>query len=185
MAIDAGTFPRPRTQRAGPTPTSLAIAPDAGPAAPPRTRIFPFSIDADANTRTSTSSPLIKGPAIIRAAHVVKGGAASGLQGWGLGKATTAIEEANVPNATAFPFQRLFEGLPNPTGVPASPGGTTLTNDMQGAVLQDADDLGIIVLDKEFHLVIYVSIANVAGNVFAGYVVVLEEVSPEALRNFL
>lgn len=185
MALDPATYPRLRRQRAGPTPTALVPTAPGAPAAPPRTRIFPFSIDADANTRTSVSSPRLKGPAIVRAVHVAKGGAAGGLQGWGLGVAANAIEEGNVANAVAKPFRTIFEGLPNPTGVSASPGNTTLVNDLQGAVLQDADDLGLIILDAEFFLVVYVSIAGVGGNVFGGYVVVLEQVSPQALANFL
>lgn len=185
MAVEAGTFPAPRRNRTGPTPPTLAAGAPGAVAAPPTTRIFPFSIAAAANTRTSTSTPRLRGPAIIRAVHVAKGGAAGGIQGWGLGIAATTIEEASVANSVARPFRGIFEGLPNPTGVAASPGSTTVVNDLQGAVLQDADDLGIIVLDAEFFLVVYVSVANVVGNVFGGYVTVLEQVSAQALANFL
>jgi hypothetical protein len=163
------------------------FGPDTGAAAapPPQTRVFPFTLAANANTRTSVSSPIMHGPAIIRGLHFSKGGAASGLQGPGLGKSVVAVSENSVAVTTPAPFTKLFEGLDSPSGSAGAADDATAIADMQASLLTDADNLGIVVTDPEWRLVVYVASGAVGAAVIQGYVTVLEGVSPEALANFL
>lgn len=185
MAVDAGTFPRPRTQRAGPTPLGLA-PPGAGPPAPPITRIFPFSLRAASATRSTAASPRIRGPSLIRSLYVSRGGAPVALRGILLGKATTEVTEDNVAIGTATPYTPLFDGLPSRGSAAGTPDNTTGLLDQTEHILHDGSRLDIIVLDPEWHLTVTLaqSTGVSAGDV-VGYVVVLEGVNPEALANFL
>jgi len=184
VAIDPLTYPEARARRDGPAPPTRAAIPGVAPS-PPRSRVFPFSLDVTALNRTSVSSPRLKGPALITGIHVTKGSTPKGLQGFGLGVAVSPVSEANVGVTSTFPFRPLFEGLPNPTSVPSSPGNTTAIIDMQGAILLDVDRLNIIVLEPEFYLVVYVAAGTTGTDDFMGFVTLLEQVSPEALANFL
>jgi hypothetical protein len=185
MAIDPGTYPSARVDRSGPQPAILAQTPGETLTQPPVTHVFPFAIDASANNRSSVSSRRLYGPAVIRGFHASKGGSAAGTQGFGLGKAANSVSETNVANTTPFPFTPLFEGLPGTGSATSSPGGTVAILDQQPSLLTDADDLGIIILDAEFFLVVYIASGTTGGDDFHGYVTLLERVSPQALANFL
>lgn len=183
MPITATDFPPPRVRRSGGTPASAA-AYSAPP--PPRSRVFSFAIQTTAgNVRSSTSSPLLLGPAIIKGIHISKNGAANGGLGFGIGKALSPVTEVSVSSALPLPFESLFTGLPQIGLPPTAPNSTDVVLDVQPSLMLDDDSLGILVLEPEFYLVVFASNGNVAGGPgILGHVNVVEQVSPDVVANF-
>lgn len=185
MPVDELTYPQPVADRVGPAAgggAASALAP------PPVSRVFPVSVRvAAASQRSSTSSPRLYGPAIIRGLHLTKNGAAAGVLGYGLGKSLSAITEVNVAVTVAPPFTQLFTGLPTVGAGLTTPNNTDINVDVQLQTLCDDDSLGIIVLEPEFFLVVYAATnaGAAAFNTIVGHVNVLERVSLRALANFL
>jgi hypothetical protein len=105
--------------------------------------------------------------------------------GFGLGKSLEVVREVNVAAATPPPFAMLFEGLTQVGAGPTSPNNTDVMLDVQAALLTDDDSLGIVITDAEFRIVVYCATSGAAGNTMTGRVVVVEQISPEALANFL
>jgi len=185
VAVDELTYPLPVADRSGPAGGGGGGLPVVRPS-PPRTFVFAFVIRALANTRSTTSSPQLRGPSIIRGLHFAKGGTPEGLQGLSLGKSFSSITEVNVAVATPRAYTPLFKGLPAAGSALSVPSDATQLVDMQTTLLHDADDLGIIVLDRDWFLTITQASAAVANpDDFVGYVTILDEVPEETLRNFL
>jgi hypothetical protein len=185
VAIDELTYPAPNLQRAGPGPSTPAPAVEAAATGAPTTRVFPFTISSADATRNSRSSVRIYGPAIISGWSLTRGGAATGQAGIGLGKSASAISEVNVAQTVAPPFTMLLEAMPLVAPAPITRDNVTNVLDQQANILVNDPKLGIIVLDPEFFLVVYVSSLGGGIRVYSGYVTVLERVSAQALANFL
>lgn len=185
MAIDAGTFPRPRTQRAGPTPTSLAAEPGVIPA-PPISHVIPFALGPNAaNSRTVRSAGPFKGPAIVTGIHFSKGGAAAGIQGVLLGKSASSVSETGVANTTARPWTALYEPTLVGGAGAADTFGADVSPDMQPNLLTNDSNLAIVILDARFFVVVCALTTGAATFVCEGHLTLLEQVNPEALANFL
>jgi len=185
---DARNYPALRRNRKGP-PGMAGPGEDAALLAalpsPPRTFVFPFVLRALASTRSSTSSPRLTGPSVIRGLHFAKGGTPEGRQGLTLGKSLSSITEVNVAIATPVPYTPLFRGLPASGSVNGSPNDTDAAVDFQSSLFSNADDLGIIVLDRDWFLVVITSSAVVGTpDDFAGYVTVLDQVPAETLARY-
>jgi hypothetical protein len=148
--------------------------------------MFPFALRATGgNTRTSVSTPLLRGPAIVTGLHAAKGGAASGQVGIGLGKSLSPVRESSVSDLIPPPFTPLGEGLEAVGAVSGiSPNHTTALLDMGNSLQMQNAHPGLIILDEEFFLVIYTATDGAINDV-VGYVTVAEQVSPAALANFL
>ncbi len=185
MAIAEGTYPALRLNRTVP----VILAPPAvvgGQATPPNTRTFGFLLTATAGNRTTASSPILHGPAIVRSIHIAKGAAAVQQLTWELGVAQLGISEVNVPALTTTrPWRPLFERIANPAGGdPAQRLGDGAL-DQQASLTEDAE-LGIVVLDGQFFLTVTVlSMGGAQTADIRGHILVLESVSPAALANFL
>lgn len=187
-ALDRRAYPLPRRNRAGPEPSSLTAGQPAGAPplpAPPITRTFAFALGALANTRSSITTDRLRGPAIVKAVHLSKTGAAGGSRGFGLGKSTSPVTENNVAIADPVPFTPLFKGLPVVGGAAGTPNDTTAIIDSQGSILSNGGDLNILITDLEFHLVIYNAAQGATAGQIVGYVTVLELVDPADLPFYM
>lgn len=186
MALATGTFPRPRVNRTGPSSSSgVQLGPLSEPQNPPITRTFPFAIQNNAaGVRSSASTPLIRGPALVIGFYASKNGAATGTFGFGLGKSTSPVFENSVAIATTIPFQSLYEPIPQVGIPPTSPNGTDVVLDVQPSLMLQESTPNIIILDAEFYLVVFCA-NNGAGVSLVGHVTVLEQVSRDALLSFL
>jgi hypothetical protein len=183
--FDVRTYPPARRDRKGPPSAAGGAggAPiPAGLPTPGESRVFPFVLRANLLTRSTTSSPQLKGPSLIRGLHVAKGGTPDGLQGIALGKALSSVTELNVAIATARPYTSLFTGLPAVGSTNGAPNDAASLLDMQTTILHDADSLGIIVLDRDWFLTITVACNNTGTpDEFHGYVTLLDAVPAEVL----
>jgi len=158
---------------------------DAGAVVAPTTRMISYSLAANANSRSSASSPQLRGPAMIRGWSFAKGGAIQSSQGIGLGIAPSAITETNVANTTALPFRPLIDAVTGVGGAAQAPNSTTRFLDTQAGVDIEVDGISYIILESSFFLVAYISAGALGGDGFHGYVHLLEQVNPQALANFL
>jgi len=186
MAVTPGTYPAPRTNRNVP-PLVVGQAPSAGLApAPPTSRTLVFDMNSAANSRTTRSSARIRGPALIRAITLVKGGTATNLRQLELGVSDTSVSEENVALTTTRPWRPLFERVSDGS-TPLSGSAFAMTHiDLQASEQGSHVELGIPVIDSEFFLTI--TLWNNAGGVadsVEGVISILEAVSAEALANFL
>jgi hypothetical protein len=180
MATDPG-YPEPRGDRGASAITTAPTAPS-----PPRTRVFPFTLQIGTSVRSSRSTPKLYGPAIVMGLHAAKSGTAKGFLGIGLGKSPSAITETGVAVATALPFQSLFEGLPAAGTGPSAPNNADVMLDVQTNEVLNQDHLGIVILDPEFFLVVYAASSGASANdTMTGHVTVQERVNPEVLATFL
>ncbi len=183
MAESQTFYPRPRLKRPGPTPRSVTAAPAA--AAAPTSHVIPFRLKAAVNTRSCGSSGKLRGPAIVTGIHMTKGGAAVGSTGLEVGKSATPITEANVAASATRAWTPLYDTRVV-AGTIAVPGGEVDESiDFQTSLYQDDTNLGIVILDAEFYLVIVTYSGGAGSNEIAGHVTLLEQVSPQALANFL
>lgn len=186
MAV-ASRFPVVRADRGVGTSGTSALAAATG-GGTPRTREFTFMMRTAAqNTRSSASSPLINGPALIKQLRW-KYFELSDLPriDLTLGVAPAPVTESGVAITDGKSFRSLFEPIFGPGNV-FNPGeeGTTQGSAQNSFGLQLLD-LDYIITDAQFHLVC-TQLQTVAGggaNVWAS-VSVVEGLSIEALRNFL
>jgi hypothetical protein len=148
--------------------------------------VVPFSLVANANTRTAIS-PVVSftGPAVVLGIHFTKGGTPKGTQGIILGKAQVAVSEINVSNGTVRPWTALFEPTLNAGTGSADTLGSDQGIDLQASMISNDANLGIIIPDTRFFLVIAVVALGTGGDAFEGHVSLLEQVAPAALANFL
>jgi hypothetical protein len=186
MAIDELTYPAPNLSRSGPGPSSQAAAPVGVAPSPPRSRAFWFELRTNATSRTTISTPLLRGPVVV-----------SGIQ-WGtqgsndaanwyldVGINTVPISETNVAVATVRGWRTLFEDMvprsvnvsANLIGMPSRTG--------YGAVSDDWWPINQLIQESAFHLILSIlnNTAGVRGT--HGTIYVVEGVSPEAVANFL
>jgi len=180
MAIETG-YPEPRGDRG-----ATAIAPAPSAPSPPRTRVFPFTLQIGTSLRSSRSTPKLYGPAIVMGLHAAKSGTAKGFLGIGLGKSASAITETGVAVTTPLPFTSLFEGLPAAGTGPSAPNNADVLLDVTTSLILNQDHLGIVILEPEFFLVVYAASSGASANdTMTGHVTVQERVSPEVLATFL
>lgn len=187
--LDARAYPVARANRKGP-PSATGGVGGAPPSetllAPPQSYVFGFTLRANANTRSTVSTPKLRGPSIVRGLHYAKGGTAEGLQGILLGKSLSDVVEVNVANTVTQPFTRLFTPLAGSGSTNGAPGGAVSPVDFQTNLLDPTDNLGFVVLDRDWFLVIsQVSGAVAAPDDFSGYVTVLDQVPLENLAFFV
>lgn len=87
-----GRTAAPSSGGAGAAPSSIHI---------PRTRLFQYSVSANAGTRSTVSSPQVKGPAIIKAAFIeFNGGADPPAVSLEIGYNPTPVVEENIATTT-------------------------------------------------------------------------------------
>jgi hypothetical protein len=122
---------------------------------------------------------------VVTGLHISKTGSALGTLGFGLGKSLSSITETGVAAATALPFTALFEGLPAAGSGPSQGGQTNPMIDVQGSLLMDDSNLGIIIREPEFFLIVYGQSSGASGATLTGHVTVQERVNPEVLAAFL
>lgn len=187
--LDRRAYPAARSKRTGPPPSAGGVGGAAIPEGlpnPPQSFVFPFVLKANANTRSTTSSPRLRGPSIVRGLHFAKGGTPDGLAGIALGKSLSVVSELNVAIATLRPYTSLFNGMPAVGTTNGAPNDAASLVDMQTTVLTDADALGIIVLDRDWFLTVTVACNN-SGTVdeFHGYVTVIDQVPADVLAYYV
>lgn len=175
-----GAYPRPILNRIG-----AELLPTGAPISAPTSYVFPVSLQVGASARSSISSPKLTGPSLIRGVHLSKTGTAKGVLGFGLGKSTISVTEDSVATTTPLPFTSLFNGLPAVGAGAASPNQTDVILDVQTSNLIDDDSIGIIVLDRDWFLVVYAASSAASGDTVNGHVTVLDGINPAALANFL
>lgn len=182
MALDVESYPRARTSRSG----AGGVATGAGGVSvdPPTSRTFAFRLDMNIGNRSTVSTPLLHGPAIIRSLHATQSAAAFNVHVLELGKSSSPIVETDVAIATAKAWTPFFERLSG-TVAPESAlrvGTLELDTGAPGGIRDDA--LGIIVLEAEFFLVISWQSLGVSGASLSGHVNILEKVPPETIAYF-
>jgi len=184
VALDADTYPRQRTSRAGPTPSSLTPLAEGAVATPPRTRTFTFRLDMNAAKRSTVSAGPLKGPAIVRGIHAIQSGAAGQVHVLELGKSSSAVLETDVAIALAKPWTSLMERLSSTVAAESALRVGTLELDAGAPGGIRDDSLGIIILDVEFFLVISWQSLATSGASLSGHVTVLEQVPTETIASF-
>lgn len=185
MALDVETYPRPRIPRAGPTPTSLTPGEPGTMVSPPQLRVFSFMLNSAATTRSTVSSPRLKGPALLRGWSYAKGGAAVGTSSFELGIAASAVNENDVAIGLARGWKGIFEPITG-TGVGDTAGRVgDIMPDLAVGLHPDSGFINIPILETEFFITVTVTSHGAAVNTFAGYVVIAESVAPEVIANFL
>lgn len=184
MAIDELTYPQPVANRQGPAPGGAALAAAAAP--PPRTRNINFKITINPTTRSTVSYGPFRGPAIVESMDIqYAGGAALDDMFCFLGYAPLPVTESLVAPTTGVSWSTFWElaahaGADFAAGTRGAHAGRGLT-----VVAPHAYPVKGIVTLPEWYLVMSVGqTAGAAGNQFAGYVTVIEGVSPAALANF-
>ena len=186
--FDPNTYPKLRAKRSGPPSPSADPTLDPGASLTlPQSRVFAFSLTIGAAAlRSSTSSPKLKGPAMVLGLHVTANGAPNGNLGFGLGKNASPISESSVPSGGALPFTPLFTGLPQQGIGPSSSDQTDVSLDVQQPVpLLDDDSLRILIPETDFFLIIYCSQPGGAGRTLVGHVTLLEQCNRQSLAYFV
>ncbi len=181
MSLDPLTYPRPRPRGA-----VVSLGAEGEPIPLPRMRLFPFILNIVASRRTTVSGPRCIGPGIIRKVFVRETtGQGSAVRTYEIGYATSQVNEASALLTSARPYTVLTE-LQDPFDVQADAGGRgypASTNFLASARLPD--DVNLIVDAREFFPVFAVVNNNVNAEEVSGFMHVLENVSREALANFL
>lgn len=184
MAVDEATYPRPRVSRPGPTPSALAVIPGVEAVTAPASRSFAFAIDMNAGRRSSVSSPRLYGPAIIRGLHAINTSTGQVHMHLELGISPSAVQEVDVLHDAVRPWRAVFERL-SATVAAEDAGRRGLVGPELGQPGQlQEPDLGIIVLDPEFFLVVSWGSFGGTGARINGHVNVLERVAAETIASF-
>ena len=178
-------YPTARPRRLGAAPPAALAGAVGGVGAPPISRLFSFVVAAAADTHSAKSSPRLRGPALITSLSYVKEGGASISKALHLGKSVSSVTLTDVPNTTPLPYTSLFEQLPPAFATLPVIGGGSARVDASLNVGTDPATLGLVILDPEFFLVVGVVCGPTGLDRFHGQVVILEQVSREALATFL
>jgi len=182
--LDRRAYPTARLKRTGPPPTGIAVDDPAGALpSPARTRAVQFYIEVGANQRSTRSAGPFQGPAIVdRVVTVSDPIAANDNFCLFPGYSDARVEESLVATTVAVSWPTWFERLAiqgadfgvNTRGIWNSVGLTQKVN-------WDMPVKGIVPLTNWFLTMTVAQIGGVAGAAWAGYIVVLEGVSREAL----
>ncbi len=179
--VTADWFPKARKDR---RPGSEGLAPAELIA--PRTRLFPFHMSLDAVTRRSLSTPLLQGPMMIRSIEFYPSTVADPPNVTiEIGYATTRVTEDGVAITVQRPYTVLTE-LIDPFGVindNAGAGFPLSTLPSTRAHFQRTLDM--ILTINSGHIVVAAIKSAVGGFPLTGVLRILEDISPEAARNFL
>ncbi len=183
-AITTAAYPRPRLSRPGGAPIAVPVAVTATPPAP-RTRILAFQVSNNAGVRTTASSPSIRGPALILDLHVISSQASFGGLTLELGVAGAPVTEQDVALTTPKNWQPLTERVSQNAVVENV--NRLGFSDVSGAanVPRHLGPLNAVVLLQDFFITFTVISTVAVGTALAGHLVVLENVNPDALGNFL
>lgn len=187
--FDARAYPVARRSRTGPPSPGGGVGGAEvlpGTPTPPQSFVFGFVLGAGSQQRSTTSSPRLRGPSIIRGLHFSKSGTPDAVQGIVLGKAFSSVSEVNVAIATALPFQPLFTGLPGAGSALGAPHSAVTPVDLQASLLDPNDNLSIIILDRDWFLTVtQANDVTATPDQYHGYVVVLDQVPLEQLALYL
>lgn len=178
-------YPPPRMRREG-----AAIVTATGEVVPaagiPTTHTYWVHNTTAANSRTSSSTPKLLGPAILRKWVVRANNAVNPpTMFFEVGVATAPVSEVNVGLSTFRPYRSIHEKM-EPSSASVD---TTLTGFPSSSLIGSTDhaELSVdhIILEPEFYLVL--SNLNASAGVldWVGYFTVVEGVSRQALVNFL
>lgn len=187
MPTDATeAYPDARTDRNPPSALTQAIAQPRA-ATPPRMRHFTFDLSAGAGQRTTQSTPRLAGLCMIRSIAVQPRAVADPpTHGVELGYAQNDVNEPSVANATAKPFTSLMERLVSATGSIAAALRGPVFGTIHTALAGYSGDPNLIVpIPDPIITVTIVNGGGVAGASHTIVVTILENISPEALLNFL
>lgn len=184
MAVDLASYPRPRTARAGPAPTTFAPAEPGTIVTPPTVSALTFQIGTVAGTRSTRSSRRLFGPAILRSWHFTLGGPATGSQALEFGVSTVSITEDDVSRDSARGWRPLLESMS--VGADGNIAGRVglIEPDFASGVTSSQQNANIPIIDTEFFLTV-TNWSSASADVFAGHVIIAERVAPEVLANFL
>lgn len=186
MAVDELTYPQPNLDRSGPVPGAVSAAVAAAPGSgAPRSRAFWFELRTNGNSRTTISTPRLRGPVVVSGIQWGTGGSNDALNWYlDIGRAAVAVAEVNVAVGLARSWQSLFEDMePRSVNVSANlrgmPSRTTF-----GSVSDDWWPINQLVTDLDLFLVLSV-LNNTAGvRVTHGTLYLTEAVSAEVVANF-
>ncbi len=187
MTVDAQTWPLPRRSRTGPASSldATAAAASADSLTPPRSRIFPWTMNMVATSRKTISTPLLIGPAILRKIFFSSGTITTPpQQSLELGWAKLVLTENAVPLATIRPYTVLTE-LQDPFGVTNIAIGKGLLADNTFSQIQPWErSLDLIVTEDRFCFTLSWINNSATAEQRGGHLLVLEAVNPEALAVF-
>jgi hypothetical protein len=184
-SITSDFFPATIADRSGPAPSSFGGSAGAGAIHIPRTRLFPFVVSSGANLRSSVSTPMLKGPAIVKALFVeFNSGADPPDVSFELGYAPAPVVENDVSRAarkqwSAF-SEKVDETAPIVSGVHQGFIQWSLFNIRPRAPWP----LNQLVTLGDFCLVMTSVSAAAIGNQCVGWVEVIEDIDPQALAGF-
>lgn len=180
-------YPLARRKRVGPIsqidPEEIAALAESGE--PPRSRIFPFIMNMTATSRRTVSTPLLVGPAILRkiffGLHTVTTPPQQTIE---VGYAVNPITETAVALTTPRPYTNLIE-LIDPFGIAnAAAGDGILSDNTANTNVRFEWTLDLIVNLPRFVFTLAQINASATAEQRGGQFVVLEGVSPAALRAF-
>jgi hypothetical protein len=186
--FDLGNFPKARSKRSGPPPSS-ARAEDLfeNPAgAAPRMRIFPFAWNETASSRRTISGKMCRGPALYKSIQLGTSALVSPISKTvEVGIASSRVTENGVALTTPRPYTLMLE-LVDPFLQIASAAGQGFPIHTTNPLLRDyIMPLDLVIYDAEFYPV--VSLWNNTGNVqqWQGNIRVLEQVRLDKLGDYM
>ena len=185
MAVDT-RYPAPTANRAPATSFSPLPQPTTSASAP-SSRIVAFRVaNGAANTRRTISVGPFVGPAILKRIQWWCDNAnANAGHALGFGTSLAAITETDVPLTTVKGWKELIERADSDVyAVDAGTIGFWQPN-TAGALAIDRGDVNKVILDPSFFITITAYATAGAGNRWTGDLTVVENVSQQALANFL
>lgn len=151
----------------------------------PRTRLFQFVTSANAGTRSTVSSPQVKGPAIIKAIFVeFNGGADPPAGSCELGYSPTPITEENVANTTPKAWSVFSEKVDEATPIIAGAHQGFIQWSLFNTRPRAPYPLNQLVQLDSFRLTFTVINTSGVALQMLGWVEVIEDVDPAALAGF-
>jgi len=182
--LDRRSYPTARLKRPGPPPTGVAPGdPAASLPAAARTRNVQFYIEVGANQRSTRSFGPLSGPAIVDRVVIVSDPIAANDNFFFFpGYSDSPVEESLVAIGSPVSWPTWFDRMPvQGADFNAATRGIWNSVGLTQKVNWDMPVKGIVPL-TDWHLIMSVGqVGGVALAAWAGYVVVLEGVSREAL----
>lgn len=186
--LDQRAYPTARRNRPGPPPSSAPAADVQAAQAntPPVTRAFWFELRTNATSRTTISTPRLRGPLIVK--EIQWGtGSPPDATAWYLdiGKATTPVSEVNVAVGAARPWTSLFADMvPRSANVAADLIGMP-SRTQYGAVADDRWRINQLIPDLDVFLVLSVLNTVAAARVTHGTFYVIEGIALDQAALYL
>lgn len=186
MALPVTYYPQPRSDRGSKTQPAR---PPVVTVKTPRVNYFPFNLLIGlANSRSSTSTRRLSGPAVIRQFQFATDSSSDPpQQSIELGISPVPVNESIVPLTTPKSWNQLGERLDHP-GFPLAAGvnGFLVWSVLDAQQRRNQPlDLHIVIPDESFYLVVSaVNGAGVPAGRIIGHVVVAENINAAAYERY-